>query len=100
MNFKFEDLYIYDYLHHILEELENNNIILIKSPTGSGKSLGIPKVINEKYPDYRIFVSIPTIAVVINLYKIQKYLSPNINIGYAADSEKHYNDESKIIYEN
>ena len=98
MNFKFEDLYIYKYLDEILDAVEKNNVILIKSPTGTGKSLGIPKALNIIYPEYRIFISVPTIAAVINLFNIQKYLSPYVNIGYAADSEVHYNDKSKVVY--
>lgn len=104
--FNINSLYIHKFLPEILDKLENNKIIIIQSPTGTGKSLGIPKSFIEKYNKSttsmsntkRIFISVPTIAAVFNLYETQKLLSPNIEVGYAAEGDIKYNINSKIVY--
>lgn len=80
------------------------NILKISAPTGSGKSVNIPRYLAHK--GNRAFVSIPTIVSVKSIYNYQ-LSSSNITdefrskIGMAANTkveEKQYNDNSILVY--
>lgn len=86
------------YLPAILETLAQSNIMFLKAPTGTGKSLGLPAALAAI--GSRVFISVPTRASVLNLYTQQQLIASQlkIEIGYAAESEIHYTDKSKIVY--
>jgi len=87
------------------------NLIILRAPTGSGKSTFYIKNLFEH--GFIIFLVAPTIASVQNLHS---YMSKSVddpnNVGYAADSEIHYSnsilntiknkncteENSKIVY--
>ena len=80
------------------------NILKISAPTGSGKSVNVPRYLAHK--GNRTFVSIPTIVSVKSIYDYQ--LSSNVineefrsKIGMAANTkieERKYNDNSILVY--
>lgn len=72
----------------------------ISAPTGSGKSLGIPAFLlkQNRNEQFRIFMAEPTRAAAYNLHAQESKILPKVNIGYAAERQVKYNDESKIIY--
>ena len=45
---KLSDLPIFESLDEIVEKLNNSSNLIIKSPTGSGKSLGLPLLFTTK----------------------------------------------------
>ncbi len=91
---------ISQYLPSILKTLAEATILFLDAPTGTGKSLGLPAAL--AMINSRVFVSVPTRAAVMNLYETQKLivstLPIEIEVGYAAESEVHYTDNSKIVY--
>lgn len=84
------------YIPQILDAIESNPIVSVSAPTGSGKSIGIPKGAAEQ--GFRIFVGVPTIAAARTLMTYQNKISPNIPVGFGAEGEKNYTDETMIIY--
>jgi HrpA-like RNA helicase len=93
------ELSINQYLPTIIDNIKNNAIIQIISPTGTGKSLGIP---NKLYHEgYRVFISVPTRTAAYNLYKKQKeIIGPSSDgiVGYAAENNIMYDENTMIVY--
>ena len=76
-----------------LIQTNKNQITLVKSPTGTGKST---LLVNELYKiNMKVFIVSPTILSVKNLYN---YMSSIIDIGYAAESKICYNKNTSIVY--
>lgn len=94
------ELSINQYLPQIIETIEKNAITQIISPTGTGKSLGIPNQLYQK--GYRVFISVPTRTAAYNLYKKQKEIihgaASSTAIGYAAENNIMYDDDTMIVY--
>jgi HrpA-like RNA helicase len=96
------ELSINQYLPTIIETIEQNAVTQIISPTGTGKSLGIPNKLYQK--GYRVFISVPTRTAAYNLYKKQKEIigarsddSANV-VGYAAENNIMYDENTMIVY--
>jgi len=96
-------------LNSISSVLEDNPVIIVSASTGSGKSTLIPKYLSEygkqvvyRFPGQstipRIIVSVPTVVSAKLLYKYQSKISPDKSVGYAAEGDIHYNDETSITY--
>jgi HrpA-like RNA helicase len=93
----------------IEKQILKNKISIFIAGTGSGKSLFIPFCIFSSKRKSKIFITCNTIPSAIALYNMQKKMLQNVlkintdegidqYIGYAADSVKHYNDETNIVY--
>ena len=44
---KYQEFPVYSERHRILDALENNPVVVVESPTGSGKTIGIPIILHE-----------------------------------------------------
>ena len=55
---KFKDLPVYKKRKEILKALETNNVIVVESPTGSGKTTGIPIILHEAGYDENSMIGI------------------------------------------
>lgn len=87
---------IAEYLSSILEEISKYPVVSVISPTGSGKSVGIPAAISRL--QVKCFVTVPTITAAISLSSYQKYVSPHVKVGYAAEGNVQYDDTTQIVY--
>ena len=90
------NLSIQPFLNDIVQKSINKDVLLITSPTGSGKSLGIPAEIAKN--GYRIFISVPTVISAISLSNTVKTYYPSIPTGYASSNNVQYTDDDLIIY--
>ncbi len=88
------------HLPDILGILENNPIVFLVAPTGSGKSLGLPAAIAANDAKTRIFISVPTRTAAISLANTASVLLKGIQVtvGYAAEGEVKYTDKTQIVY--
>jgi HrpA-like RNA helicase len=89
-------LSIGSHLPKIASLVTSNFEVLVISPTGSGKSLGIPWYLSRM--GYRILISVPTITAAQLLMKAQQNMNPIINVGVAEAKHSNYNDKTQIIY--
>lgn len=89
-------LKITPHLVNILQLVANNPEVIVSAPTGTGKSLGIPWAVAQT--GAKIFISVPTVTAAVSLSETQKKLSPNLAVGYAAESNVRYNETTKIVY--
>lgn len=88
-----------DSIPTILKLIKQNDVVSITSPTGSGKSIALPKAIVNNIGV--CMIAIPTRTAVISLANYQKNLSINdkkIIVGTAADEIISYNKNSTLIY--
>lgn len=92
------DLPIEPFLNDIIQKGNENKVLLVSSPTGSGKSIGIPVALASQ--GYRIFVSVPTVTSAITLAtKVQDTFDDiSDSVGYAAEGNINYDDEDLLIY--
>lgn len=95
-----KELGIYPFLPEILDLIKNNDKTCVQAPTGLGKSLGIPFALaNSKKT---VYISVPTRAAARALCDRQRDLlkdsNLNFHVGFAAEGEKDYNVNSKIVY--
>jgi HrpA-like RNA helicase len=91
-----QKLAIYDSLEEIIDLVKTNQVVHVKVPTGSGKSIGIPaKLIRD---GAIVCCTQPTIPAAQSLCDFQKLVSPKYNIGYAAEGEKKYDKKSHMFY--
>lgn len=90
------NLIITEHLPPIVASIEKELTNQVTAPTGSGKSIGIPKALAEK--GKRVFISEPTRISAITLSSFQRTLSPNISVGHAAEGQANYNDDTMIVY--
>lgn len=89
---------IAEYSKQILEAFSGSKVLVISAPTGSGKSLYVPKLLSETYPTLRIFNVQPTISATITLYQRQSKQSESIKVGFAAEGDINYDDNTQLIY--
>lgn len=87
---------IIPYLSEIGQIISQNVVTIVSAPTGSGKSIGIPSSFGQS--GVRIFISIPTITAARSLANYQKMVTPNVSVGFAAEGDIEYNQETRIIY--
>ena len=84
------------HLPEILQTVSDNIITAVVAAPGTGKSIGIPYIVAST--GSRIFISVPTVTAARSLYSYQKYLHPEIRVGYAAEGTVAYDDRSQIVY--
>lgn len=94
----------------IVEKASLNPAIAVVAATGTGKSTNVPiglarnaPLIIPRTPDdtkltSRIFVSVPTVLSARLLAKRVSQLARDKNVGYAAEGDIQYNDDTDIIY--
>ena len=63
---------ITSHLPEIIKLIRNNAVVEINSPTGTGKSIGIPTAIASTKT--RVFVSVPTRTSAVSLCNYQRKL--------------------------
>ena len=92
-------LLIDQHLPAIINLIQTNEVTLVVSPTGSGKSVGIPYAIGSVA---RCFVVVPTRTAARSLASYQaervRKAGKSISIGYAAEGDVHYNETTRIVY--
>jgi HrpA-like RNA helicase len=89
-------LVISTHLPSLAEAITEHDYLLVSSPTGTGKSLGIPWILSRQ--GQRVVVSVPTVAAAESLAARQEKMSPGIEVGYAAESKIHYSENTQVIY--
>lgn len=97
-NISAESLTIYSHLDAIFDIISQNVATVVKAPTGTGKSVGLPWRISQAGPTTKIFVSVPTVVAAQSLARYQRRLSPNVSVGYAAEGSVNYDDNTQIVY--
>ena len=70
----------------------------IVAATGSGKTLGVPRALMDDTTLTPIFHALPTIFATRSAYTEQTRISPGRRIGYAAESQVRYNEQSRLVY--
>lgn len=81
-------------LPEIYNEFAGNNpqlAIILKAPTGSGKSLGVPWFFAKA--GVRMFVTETRINSAVSLSVAQEEISPSYTVGYGAETEVTYNTD-------
>lgn len=94
-------LVIYSKLPEIIGAIKNSMITIIRSDTGSGKTIGVPNYLSQDWQfEGKIFCSVPTITATLSAHRFQSQLFGNKKnqVGYACDGDIHYNDNTKIVY--
>lgn len=87
---------INEYLPEILASIDCNLVTQVTAATGSGKSISILKALAES--GKRVFSSVPTRVSATSLSSYLKTLNPNLNIGYAAEGNVKYRDDTQVVY--
>lgn len=90
----------------IAETVINYRMTCIISPTGTGKTLGVPIALANLAKDkgihnFRIYVVLPTSFAVHLAYQAQCDIQSSINgveVGYAAEKQRHNVEKANIIY--
>lgn len=106
LNKKIDELFIYPKLPEIMEAVKKSMITIIRSHTGSGKTIGVPNflatnnITNDKSLCGNIFCSVPSEAATRFAYQFQNQLCSQTEnyVGYACDDDIHYESNTKIIY--
>ncbi|CAH6419124.1 ATP-dependent helicase [uncultured virus] len=93
---KKNELIISGHLPEILKIIDENLVSQINAPTGSGKSIGIIKALAET--GKRVFSSVPTRVSATSLSSYLKTLNPELSVGYAAEGNAMYNDNTQVVY--
>ncbi|XWV25887.1 putative ATP-dependent helicase [Tupanvirus soda lake] len=94
-------LVIYPKLTEITNAIKNSMITIIRSDTGSGKTIGVPNYIStDPVFSGNIFCSVPTIAATLSAYKYQSQIcsSHENYVGYACEGNINYDHNTKIVY--
>ena len=81
-------LEITKYFPLILGSARENPMTIVSAHTGSGKSLGIPRLFAKG--ENRVMVAVPTVLGVRDLFNKQKLFSPPIKVGTAAEGDVNY----------
>ena len=68
----------------------------MKAPTGTGKSIGIPAGLGKL--GTRVYIAVPTRTAAISLSGYLKLILPGTKIGYAAEAQIEYTNETQIVY--
>lgn len=82
----------------IVDAIDNNRSIIIKSGTGSGKTLFIPSYIVKTFKGLKVRVAIPLTVAVNSAYAYVKKQKPDFTIGFSARREINYNFEDTLVY--
>lgn len=85
-------------LFEIGDTIKSSVITIVRSDTGSGKTIGIPYYLSREKWCGKIFCSVPTVAATISSYNYQQQICNKKYIGYACEGNINYNHQSKIIY--
>lgn len=98
---KINELFIYQKLEEIVETVKKSLITIIRSHTGSGKTIGVPNILAENLTmTNNIYCSVPSDAATHFAYRFQSQLCsgmPNY-VGYACDEDIQYGSNTKIVY--
>jgi len=84
------------HLGRIGRALLTHRLIAVSADTGSGKSLGIPRLVGAVL-GLRVIVAIPTVVAAKALYRRQ-CAGAGVAVGYAADSIVRYDAATRIVY--
>ena len=99
---KLSDLPIFESLDEIVEKLNNSSNLIIKSPTGSGKSLGLPLLLlrNNIIQGQILIVQPRRIAARSLALKASQLLNSSLGdqVGYQVRFEDRTSSNTKIIY--
>lgn len=90
------DLPITAYLPEILSMVKDNPVTQVNAATGSGKSIHVLKALAEM--GWNIFSSVPTRLSAISLSSYLKTLNPKLKVGYAAEGNVMYKDDTQVVY--
>lgn len=83
----------------ILSVLHETDILVLVAETGSGKSIFLPMLINEKYPNHKIYITEPRQLNCKNIAKTVNSLFQKKGIvGYKYQFESTETDKTKILY--
>ena len=92
----FAHLMIDSHLDAIAKLVVDNWDVRISAETGSGKSIGVVGYLALQ--GYRVFVSVPTRLAARSLYEYLQKLCPNLLIGFAAEGQVEYDDDTQVVY--
>lgn len=94
---------ISQHLPAIVNAIRSNPTVSVVAGTGSGKSIGVPAAVAST--GSRCFVVVPTRTAAVSLAQyqtiLQKKVNPNLNpnfVGYAAEGNIQYTNETRIAY--
>lgn len=87
---------ITEHIDQIVHLINDNLVSQINAPTGSGKSIGVPKALAES--GKRVFVCVPTRVSAVSLCNYLHFLNPKISVGFAAEGNAEYNSSTKVVY--
>ena len=93
---KSSELPIAKYIPEILSIIEDNLVSQVTAATGSGKSIHVLKALAEN--GKRVFSSVPTRLSATSLCFYLKTLNPELTVGYAAEGNIMYNDDTQVVY--
>ncbi len=94
-------------LKQIDEFIDSRTTSYIVAPTGTGKSREIPPAIVRAHTQEKgknrkkkvtVMVAVPARVAAISLARGVKESNPDISVGFAADREIHYNQNTQIVY--
>ncbi|XWV24650.1 putative ATP-dependent helicase [Tupanvirus deep ocean] len=96
-----QKLVIYPKLTEITNAIKNSMITIIRSDTGSGKTIGVPNYLStDPYFLNNIFCSVPTVAATLSAHKYQSQICSSCEnyVGYACEGNTNYDHNTKIVY--
>src|SRR5665648_4810 len=79
----------------IATEIQDNMVIAVDAPTGTGKTRYLPYLMASR--GHKVRVAIPTTVAVRDAYKFQRNHT-KLRVGYAAGREIHYSDDDQLVY--
>lgn len=96
-----QNLKIYKNLADIIKSVEKNNLTIISTATGSGKTIGVPVTISNIF-NKRVYVTMPRVLIAKNAYKTVKSLILNnpssTEIGCMTGKFNSNIDTAKVIF--
>jgi HrpA-like RNA helicase len=103
--FTIKNMLITSHLPKILELISENPTVMIIAPTGSGKSVGVPAFLATA-GHFRTMITVPTRTAALSLAEYQRAIkraqdptiNPNTYVGFAAEGNVQYNNETMIMY--
>lgn len=87
--------YLFNYSQTIKDTIQNNNVVSIVCPPGSGASLVIPYSIIDMD---RIVVVVDSDESIISLFTYFQQHYPDINVGYHLSTDEAINDDNQIVF--
>lgn len=83
----------------ILSVLHETDLLVLVAETGSGKSIFLPMLINEKYPNHKIYITEPRQLNCKNIAKtVDSLIQKKGIVGYKYQFESTETDKTKILY--